>query len=158
MWPRFYPSSPGSLAEQMAAARRQLSFAPRRALAQAGAAPPSRGQYRIFRNGALIYVGESANIRTRIMQHLWCLRHLQITDAPYQYSYALMPGSTPASRRRAERRGIDRHRRVLPQQREFEERLGQALFEAELAQAAEALYEAEQSYRPCAVSASSFPR
>ena len=92
------------------------------------------------------------------MQHFWRLRHLQIVHAPYEFSYALMPRSTPDSRRRAERRDIDRHRRLLPQQREFEERLGQALFEAELAQAAEALNETEQSYCPCSISASALPR
>jgi hypothetical protein len=140
MWRRFYVPP-----EQMAAARRQLSFSPRQALAQAGQAPTASGQYRIFRNGGLIYVGESANLRTRLMQHLWCLTHLQIPVAPYQFSYALMSRSTPASRRRVERAAIERHRRRLPQQRELEAQFEQALFEFELEQAAEALYEAEQS-------------
>jgi len=114
--------SPRSEFETATAKRpgRQLRYKRRRPLTQARLAPPARGLYRIFRHGRLVYVGESGNLRKRLMQHLWCLTHFKIVPAAYQFSYALMPRSTPKTRRGAERDVIKTHRSKLAHQRESE--------------------------------------
>ncbi|QDV36210.1 hypothetical protein [Tautonia plasticadhaerens] len=89
-------------------------------LTRASQAPAARGVYRIYRAGILVYQGETADIRRRLLQHLLCLTHLRITPAPYTFRYGLMPRSTPRTRRIIERRAIENNRRLLPQQREWE--------------------------------------
>src|SRR5262245_19401155 len=110
-----------------------LRYSPVTPLSRAPQVPEGRGVYRILRQGNLIYVGQANNLRRRLMQHLWCLTHMQVATAPYTFRYALMPGSTALSRLGIERRIIDFHQRRgrLLQQREMEDEHRLTALEAE---------------------------
>lgn len=119
----------------MSSPARPLPYSSPRPLTAANQALPRQGIYRLLRQGQLIYVGETNNLRSRLMKHLLCLTHFQITPAPYQFQVALTTGQTQPTRRRLERRIIGWHQRRgrLPQQREFEEMLAAAATELEQA-------------------------
>jgi len=73
----------------------------------------SVGLYRIYRDGRPIYAGRAApgTIRSRLLQHRWCLTHLGVDTASYTVSFAPMRGSSPANVAAAERDEIRRLRR-----------------------------------------------
>lgn len=117
-------------AEYMAAAPNQPALGPRRALSTAvgDATLNVPGVYQIYKDGRLIYVGQSQNIRVRLQQHLLCLTHMAIPPAGYDVAAGPMPSSVEQTRRAEERRRIDQNRarqgNSLTNQREFEMMMG----------------------------------
>lgn len=86
----------------------RLSFA----AALAHADSNSVGLYRIYKDGRPLYSGRAApgTIRSRLIQHRWCLTHMGVDPAPYTVSIAPMRGSSPALVAAAERGEIRRLR------------------------------------------------
>ena len=115
----------GPSAEQMAAPG-QPTLGPRRALttAAADATLNAPGIYQIYKDGRLIYVGQSDNIRRRLQQHLLCLTHMAVPVGGYQAAAGVMRGSNRTARRTEEvrRRDLNRARpgNRLTNEREFE--------------------------------------
>jgi hypothetical protein len=85
-----------------------------RPLNLANQAPGGPGLYRIFRGGSQVYMGKAKSLRSRLLQHRWCLTHFDVKKqslGQYTYSVAEMPGSTDRRRTRVERGRIDWHKK-----------------------------------------------
>lgn len=87
----------------------RMSFA----AALANSATNSTGLYRIYKNGRPVYAGRAApgTIRSRLINHRWCLTHMGVDDAAYTVSFAPMSGSSTAQVVTAEKDEIRRMRR-----------------------------------------------
>jgi len=87
----------------------RMSFA----AALANPAANSTGLYRIYRNGRPVYAGRAApgTIRSRLVNHRWCLTHMGVDDSNYTVSFAPMTGSSTAQVVAAEKNEIRRMRR-----------------------------------------------
>lgn len=87
----------------------RMSFA----AALANSATNSTGLYRIYRDGRPVYAGRAApgTIRSRLINHRWCLTHLGVEDSAYTVSFAPMSGSSNAQVAAAEKNEIRRMRR-----------------------------------------------
>lgn len=100
--------------EYMAAAPAP-SFGARMSFAAALANPStnSTGLYRIYRDGRPVYAGRAApgTIRSRLINHRWCLTHMGVEDFNYTVSFAPMTGSSTAQVVSAEKDEIRRMRR-----------------------------------------------
>lgn len=86
--------------------------------------PSVPGLYRIFSGRTLVYVGQSVNLRHRLMQHLWCLTHLRVPPevlGAYRFRVLPVPNQDALRRLQYERRIIERNRASLPHQREYEQ-------------------------------------
>jgi len=70
---------------------------------------PVPGLYRFYTPGGKFYTGMAAkNLRGRVLQHLWCLSHLGLTDQGYRLAVYEMRGRTPAEVRALEKQ-INQH-------------------------------------------------
>ena len=122
-----------------AAAGRWTAAQPLRFANQAPAGP---GLYRIFRGGSQVYVGKAKSLRSRLMQHRWCLTHFDAKRSLGQYTYSVAPmvGSTDRQRSAVERSRIDWHKRRgrLIHQKELD--IGASESEAFLPSAAQAAW------------------
>ena len=107
----------------------RMSFA----AALANPAANSTGLYRIYKNGRPVYAGRAApgTIRSRLINHRWCLTHMGVEDSAYTVSFAPMSGSSTAQVVAAEKNEIRRmrrnrvHRGTNVREGEFE---GEAMF------------------------------
>jgi len=90
------------------------SFGARMSFASALASPASNstGLYRIYKNGRPVYAGRAApgTIRSRLVNHRWCLTHMGVEDSAYTVSFAPMSASSTAQVVAAEKREIRRMR------------------------------------------------
>src|SRR3712207_4089713 len=104
----------GYVPEYMAAAPAP-SFGARMSFAAALANPASNstGLYRIYKDGRPVYAGRAApgTIRSRLINHRWCLTHMGVEDSNYTVSFAPMTGSSTAQVVAAEKTEIRRMRR-----------------------------------------------
>lgn len=127
----------GAASAEYMAAPRQPTLGPRRALTTAAsdATLNAPGIYQIYKDGRLVYVGQSGNIRRRLQQHLLCLTHMAVPVGGYQASAGVMRGSTRQTRRTEEvrRRDLNRARpgNRLTNERELEAMLGASPHEGE---------------------------
>jgi len=91
------------------------SFGARMSFAAALANPASNstGLYRIYKDGRPVYAGRAApgTIRSRLINHRWCLTHMGVEDSNYTVSFAPMTGSSTAQVVAAEKTEIRRMRR-----------------------------------------------
>jgi hypothetical protein len=82
------------------------------------------GLYRIYRGGRQVYLGRATNLRSRLLQHRWCLTHLLMNSELAAFTFRVLPtpGYDPARRDIAERRLIRKEKRLgnLTHQRETE--------------------------------------
>lgn len=87
----------------------RMSFAS----ALANSATNSTGLYRIYKDGRPVYAGRATpgTIRSRLINHRWCLTHMGVDDAAYTVSFAPMSGSSTAQVVTAEKNEIRRMRR-----------------------------------------------
>jgi hypothetical protein len=87
----------------------RMSFA----AALANSATNSKGLYRIYKDGRPVYAGRAApgTIRSRLINHRWCLTHMGVEDSAYTVSFAPMSGSSTAQVAAAEKDEIRRMRR-----------------------------------------------
>jgi hypothetical protein len=76
-----------------------------------------KGLYVIFRDRALVYLGQSGNLASRLRSHRLSLRRFKIPTNNYSVRILPMPGSTPASRVRREQFLRSTHRIALAHQR-----------------------------------------
>jgi hypothetical protein len=82
------------------------------------------GLYRIYRGGQQVYLGRATNLRARLLQHRWCLKHFRMDRELAEFRFRILPTPTydPARRDVAERRLIRKEKRLggLSHQRETE--------------------------------------
>lgn len=99
--------------EYMAASGPSFSARMNFAAALANPATNSTGLYRIYKDGRPIYSGRAApgTIRSRLINHRWCLTHMGVEDSAYTVSFAPMSGSSTAQVVTAEKSEIRRLRR-----------------------------------------------
>ncbi|HVF43739.1 MAG TPA: hypothetical protein VM936_12040 [Pyrinomonadaceae bacterium] len=83
------------------------------AAALANPAANSAGLYRIYKDGRPVYAGRAApgTIRSRLVNHRWCLTHMGVGDSAYTVSFAPMGASSTAQVVAAEKNEIRRMRR-----------------------------------------------
>ena len=82
---------------------------------------PGPGFYKIFKNGQLLYIGESRNLPRRLRQHRRCVYRFKIPVADYKVKVARYHGDA-AARRSIERRLIELNRsKGITNIREIEE-------------------------------------
>ncbi|HEY0377177.1 MAG TPA: GIY-YIG nuclease family protein [Pyrinomonadaceae bacterium] len=123
--PQASPAATARSAEYMAAPG-QPALGARRALTTAAvdATLNVPGIYQIYKDGRLIYVGQSQNVRQRLQEHLLCLTHMAVPVGGYQAAAGVMPGSSQQTRRTEEvrRRDLNRARpgNLLTNERELE--------------------------------------
>lgn len=126
----------------MATKAATLRWSAAKPLKLANQASPRPGLYRIFRAGNQVYVGKASNLKSRLIQHRWCLTHFDAGRSlgHYTYSVAEMIGSTDRRRTRVERSRIDWHKQRgrLTHQKELD--IGASEDEAFLPSAAQAAW------------------
>jgi peptidoglycan hydrolase-like protein with peptidoglycan-binding domain len=72
--------------------------------------PSVPGLYRFYTPGGKFYTGMAAkNLRGRILQHLWCLSHLGLTDRGYRLAVYPMDPKTPKQVVRALEKQINQY-------------------------------------------------
>jgi hypothetical protein len=83
--------------------------------AEAVAGKPVPGLYRFFAQDSRFYTGMAEkNLRTRILQHLWCLSHLGISRKNFLLALYPMPGKTREQIRDIEKAIIEHHKNKNP--------------------------------------------
>jgi peptidoglycan hydrolase-like protein with peptidoglycan-binding domain len=71
---------------------------------------PVPGLYRFYAPGGKFYTGMAAkSLRGRILQHLWCLSHLDVSDKGYRLAVYEMPGKNPKEIRALEKQINEYH-------------------------------------------------
>jgi len=84
--------------------------------AEAVAGKPVPGLYRFFAQDRRFYTGMAEkDLRTRILQHLWCLSHLGISRKNFCLALYLMPGKTCEQILGIEKAIIKHHKNKNPQ-------------------------------------------
>jgi hypothetical protein len=98
---------------------------PPQPLATAARNAAGAGVYVLLKNKQPFYVGETDNLRRRLMEHLLCLTRMAVNPAPYSYAIALMDVTTTPERKRLQERLISRWRPNLTNgpSRELEEEM-----------------------------------
>jgi hypothetical protein len=98
---------------------------PPQPLASAARSAPRPGVYVLLKHKQPFYVGETANLRRRLMEHLLCLTRMAVEPVPYSFAIAVMAVATPAERARMQESLIARWRPNLTNgpSRELEEEM-----------------------------------
>jgi hypothetical protein len=87
------------------------------------------GIYTLYKLGSRFYVGQSQDLKTRLRQHLWCLRTAaDVKLGDYSVKLTSMKGVTETKRKQVEEKAINKwgrriHGGVLTNIRELEEEL-----------------------------------
>lgn len=76
-----------------------------------------KGLYVIFRDRALVYLGQSGNLSNRLRSHRLSITRLKLPIGNYRVRILPLPGSTEESRKRREQIIRDRHPISLRHQR-----------------------------------------
>jgi len=76
-----------------------------------------KGLYVVFRDRALVYVGQSGDLSSRLRSHRLSLTRFKIPTGNYRVRILSLPGTTEASRIKREQLMRDRHRIALKHQR-----------------------------------------
>ncbi|MGB0128685.1 MAG: hypothetical protein WBP72_13690, partial [Rhodocyclaceae bacterium] len=109
-------------------------LSPPQPLSMAARSAPRPGVYVLLKHKQPFYVGETANLRRRLMEHLLCLTRMAVDPVPYSFAIAVMAVATPAERARMQERLIARWRPNLTNgpSRELEEEMrGAGVFDTE---------------------------